>query len=260
MVYTWPMSWAAQRRLIILFSIGGFIVLVVGLFSYLKFHKAPSCTDGIQNQNETGIDCGGSCPYLCTADELPPTVLFTQAVPGIEGQSDAVALVENKNPDAAAKAVPYTITLYGAGRSLIQIAHGTLDLPPNSSMPVFLPGIVSGQQAVQAAFLTIDPSQVLWTKMSSDPRLLPQVSNTQLGGASSTPRVTATLADSSVRPLTNVRVIVLVRDGGGNVIGASQTIVPAISGQSQATATFTWNEPFPGTPVSIEVLPVIPLP
>ena len=21
----------------------------------------PSCTDGIQNQNETGVDCGGSC-------------------------------------------------------------------------------------------------------------------------------------------------------------------------------------------------------
>ena len=26
----------------------------------------PSCTDGIQNQGETGIDCGGPCPNPCT--------------------------------------------------------------------------------------------------------------------------------------------------------------------------------------------------
>ena len=28
----------------------------------------PSCFDGIQNQGETGIDCGGPCPYPCTCN------------------------------------------------------------------------------------------------------------------------------------------------------------------------------------------------
>src|SRR5690606_2026481 len=26
----------------------------------------PSCSDGIQNQGETGVDCGGPCPNPCT--------------------------------------------------------------------------------------------------------------------------------------------------------------------------------------------------
>lgn len=33
----------------------------------------PTCTDGIQNGNETGIDCGGSCPNACSAP--PPAAL-----------------------------------------------------------------------------------------------------------------------------------------------------------------------------------------
>jgi hypothetical protein len=29
----------------------------------------PTCSDGIQNQNEGGIDCGGPCPYSCNIEE-----------------------------------------------------------------------------------------------------------------------------------------------------------------------------------------------
>ena len=25
----------------------------------------PSCSDGVQNQKETGVDCGGECEYEC---------------------------------------------------------------------------------------------------------------------------------------------------------------------------------------------------
>ena len=31
---------------------------------------APTCSDGIQNQGETGVDCGGPCPAIC-----PPTII-----------------------------------------------------------------------------------------------------------------------------------------------------------------------------------------
>jgi Secretion system C-terminal sorting domain len=34
-------------------------------FILAKQGLAPSCTDGIQNGDETGIDCGGSCPNIC---------------------------------------------------------------------------------------------------------------------------------------------------------------------------------------------------
>lgn len=254
------MTWAGGRRLTI-FLILGAIALAFGVVVYIAtFYHTPTCTDGVQNGSEQGPDCGGSCPYLCSAAEEPPTVLFTSAIPNGGGRTDVVALVENKNPDAAAKAIPYTITLYGFGQNLIERVRGTIELPPGATVPVFVPGVASGQQAVENVFLTIDSSAIKWYALPSDPRTVPGVSNIVLGGSAAAPRITATLGNPDVVPMTGVKAIVLVRDASGNAVGASSTLVPSIPAQGSAAAIFAWNAPFPAPPVSIQVLPVIPLP
>ena len=113
---------------------------------------------------------------------------------------------------------------------------------------------------VTNAFLDMDASSIKWFTMTSDPRIVPGVSNTIQGGSVTMPRVDATLVNSSVSTLKNVQVVVLVRDARANVIAASGTVIPLLGAQSTATATFTWNTPFPGIPASIQVVPVIPLP
>ena len=103
------MSWATKRRFVILSIVGAFVIAFLAILSFTIFYKTPSCTDGIQNQGETGIDCGGPCPYLCTSQELPPTVLFTKTVSNGAGRTDVIASVENQNQTAAAIGVPYVI-------------------------------------------------------------------------------------------------------------------------------------------------------
>ncbi|HVM58852.1 MAG TPA: hypothetical protein VMT80_00780 [Candidatus Paceibacterota bacterium] len=253
------MPWAARRRLFILTIVGAVFLAFAAIVYIAFFYQVPSCTDGVQNQDEEGVDCGGSCPYLCVAQEDAPTVLYSKALLNGPGRTDVIALVENKNADAMAKDVPYTLTVFGADQTLIQQVTGTLDLPPGASVPVFVPGINSGSQTSATAFLSIDPSSVAWVK-GSDTRTLPRVSGTELTGSATAPRVTATLSNSSVNPLADVPVVVIVHAADGNVIGASRTVIPIIDGQGSATATFTWNSAFPEPPTSIEVIPVIPLP
>ena len=253
------MSWAARRRFFILLIIGLSIVAFLAILSVATFYRTPSCTDNVQNQGETGVDCGGPCAYLCTEQEQPPTVLFTQVLPN-GGGTDIIASVENKNTSAAARNVPYRVSLYSADRVLVQEISGTLDLPPGATVPVFLPGITSGKQTVVTAFLTIEASSPKWFALAADPRVVPLVSNTNQVGTANNPRIEAMLSNPSVTALTNVQAIVLVRDEGGTVIAASRTVVPLIPAQGQSMATFTWNVPFPGTPATIEVIPIIPLP
>ncbi|MHB8710646.1 MAG: hypothetical protein ACYC6X_03820 [Minisyncoccota bacterium] len=254
------MSWAARRRLIILLILGVIVAAILTIIFFMLFYKAPSCVDGIQNQGEDGIDCGGPCPFLCTALEQSPTVLFTKALTNSAGRTDVVASIENKNTDAAAKDVPYTVTLYGADQTIIQEVSGTLDLPPAATETVFIPGVVSGKQTVASAFLNIAPSAPRWFTMTTDPRVVPIVSNTTQSGSAKALRIDATLTNGSVAVLTDVQVIVLVRDAHDDVIAASQTVVPTIPAQGTATATFTWNSAFSTAPTSIEVDPIIPLP
>ncbi len=254
------MSWAARRRFFILLILGAVVVAFLAIISIATFYKAPSCSDGVQNQGETGIDCGGPCPYLCTAQEQPPTVLFTKALPNGAGRTDIIALVENKNADAAAQNIPYHLMLYGADQTLLGDIPGTLDLPPGATVPLYIPNVASGKQTVTNAFLEITASAPNWFLMASDPRIIPTVSNTTLGGSGTAPRIEATLTNRSVSVLTNVHAVVLVRGAGGNVIAASATVVPSIPAQGQATVLFTWNSAFPGVPLSIEVIPIVPLP
>lgn len=254
------MSWAARRRFIILLIVGAVAVAFLVTIFIAAFYKAPSCTDGANNGDEAGIDCGGSCPYLCTAQMQPPTVLFTKALENGVGRTDVIASVENKNANAAAKDIPYRITFYGMNQLLIQEITGTLDLSPGATTPIYVAGISSGKQKVVNAFLDIDPSSPRWFGMSADPRVVPIVSNTTQSGTSDAPRIDAVLSNPSVTPLTNVQIVVLVHGTSGDVIAASKTIVPMIPAQGKATATFTWNSAFSQTPTSIEVVPIIPLP
>jgi hypothetical protein len=254
------MTWAAERRLVVYLIVGAFLAVLAAIVFLAVFYDAPSCTDGVKNHGEEGIDCGGSCKYLCTMSVEPATVLFTQALDNGEGRLDVVALIENKNREAAAQDIPYTVTVYGYDQSLLQSVTGTFDLPPGATVPVFLPGIAAGQAAVGNAFLTIDPEKVQWYAQPRDPRIVPRVSHTALGGTASAPRVSATLSNPDVRPLSDVKVIVMIKDARGNAIAASQTIVPSIPAHGQSVARFAWNRGFIDTPVSIQVMPVIPLP
>lgn len=235
------------------------ILIVLGVLSYSTLHKAPSCVDNTQNQGESGIDCGGPCPYLCTEQEQAPVVRFTQARTNANGTTDVIAYVDNTNQGAYARNVAYSVSLYGADHTLgAPIQKGTLDLPPGASVPVFLPNISSGNKPIVSAFLTIDPSTIKW-QAGNDTRILPVVGSAMLGGTTASPRVTAVLNNPSAIALSNVKVILALFDTAGNVIDVSQTIVPSIPGQGSATATFTWNTPFASAPARVDVLPIIGL-
>lgn len=254
------MSWAARRRFLIIGTIVAVVLIVFAGALYLGFHHAPSCSDGIQNEGEQGIDCGGPCPYLCTALEQAPVVRFTQSLSTPEGLTDVIAYIDNPNQGAYARDVQYQLSLYAPDRTLAApIITGSIDLPSGATMPVFVPNISSGKSAVASAFLTIDPTIIKW-QAGADTRTLPQVQDSIIGGSKQSPRITATLDNPSAFAMSDVQVIVAVFDASGNVIDASQTIVPSIAGQGSAVATFSWNAPFPSTPARIDVLPVIGLP
>ena len=253
------MPWATKRRLFILLIIGSVAAAFLAVVLIATLYKSPTCGDSVQNQGETGIDCGGPCPYLCTADEQPPTVLFTQVLEH-DGRTDVIASIENKNAGVAARNVPYTIALYGVDHAPVRELSGTIDLPPAATVPVYLPAVMTGSTVVASAFLTIDSAAPKWFALPVDPRIIPAVSNLQQSGMASSPRIDAILTNASASMLSNVHVIVFVKDAEGTVIAASQTVVPIIAAQGQATANFTWNSAFSTSTASIEVVPIIPLP
>jgi hypothetical protein len=253
------MTWAGRRRFVVTAIGASLIVFVLALILVPVLYQTPSCFDRTQNQDEEGVDCGGSCSYLCTARVNEPIVRFTKAVFPTENRVDVIAYIDNPNSEAAARDVRYELTLYAADRTTLKMGGGTVDLPPGKSVPIFIPNFFSGAALSGArAFLTINGSQVRWVRSRAAP-LVPVVTGPLISGTVSAPRVTATVTNPRISPLSNVRLVAIVYDSQGTVIAASQTLIQSIAENASETATFTWARAFSGTPARIEVVPIADL-
>lgn len=52
----------------------------IGAYEYSGSALTPTCSDNIQNQNETGIDCGGVCPACSVVPPAPTTYNLTNFI------------------------------------------------------------------------------------------------------------------------------------------------------------------------------------
>ena len=157
------MNWAAKRRVIIVSILAAVVIAIIASVAIAIFYETPTCNDRKKNQDETGIDCGGSCARVCEAEALAPSTIFVRPVPSL-GRTDIIAYVENPNTDAAAKDVRFTIELYGADGTVAATRAGTVDLPPNTVVPIYLPSVYGGYIPVARAFLTFDPTSLRFSK------------------------------------------------------------------------------------------------
>ena len=250
------LDWAKRMRLMIVGGIGALVFLLVAGVAIAIFYKVPTCTDQKQNQDEEGIDCGGSCLRICTVQVASPVVLFARPL-SVSGRTDVIAYVQNPNKNAQAKNAPYSIELYGADAALITRVSGTVDIPAGETVPLFVRAVTKGS-VVARAFVTVPRDTIVWNKMEAK-YVMPEVRDASLSEGNG-PRLSAVLANNSFDPLLEVRAVGVVFDAEGNVIAASETLVPALKAQSSTPITFTWNEPYTSPSARFEVVPVIRLP
>lgn len=243
-------SWAENRRkLLITIGISGALALAV-LIAVPIIYDTPSCADGKQNQGEQGIDCGGACAYLCSAQVEEASVRFVRTL-AQSNRTDLIAYIDNPNRTAATRAT-YRAELFDASGAPLGIKEGTIDLPPQSTVPLFIPGILATERDVAQAFVELTDKGDSWFTFTKE-RIAPKISGTQIEQGE-TVKISAMVENPSYTAMRNVRLIATVFDAERNVIAASQTIVPVIQPQGSARAVFTWNESFDAVPTRVEVL------
>lgn len=111
-----------------------FIVVVVvgGIWLLVKPPKA-TCFDGIRNQGEKGIDCGGPCG-LCPEDiRKPLEILLEDFIPTIDDNYDLMAEIKNPNKDWGIESVGYRFNLYDRNEELIGFKEGSIYVLPQET-------------------------------------------------------------------------------------------------------------------------------
>lgn len=251
------MSWASRRQFIIVSLIVAVVVALFVAVAIAIFYDTPSCMDRKQNQDETGVDCGGACARVCAAEAIAPSATFTRVLIQQQGRVDVISYIENPNRTVAVPNARYTIELYDAKGVVLARKEGSIDLPPASTVPVYVPSMYGATLTGARAFLTFDPASLVFVKYT-DRRIVPRYNN-DAAVTGVAPRITASFSNPSAQLVRDVPVIATVFDAAGNAIAATQTLLSELPPQGTAQVFFVWNEPFSATPARIDVVPVVPL-
>jgi len=249
------MSWASRRQSLYFLGFIVVLLLLIGVPAFFILYHPPTCSDGIQNGKEEGVDCGGTCSLVCSFQAAPPIIHWSRVFPVIPGVYTTLALVENPNVSYQALNVPYTFKLRDASNVLVAERHGTVTLLPKKQIPIFITGIQTGERVpVRAEFDWNGP--IVWA--TGEQHALPlEVRDRQADNADTQPRVTATLVNTGVVGIQHIAVIAILFDSDENALHASRTVVEHIGAGEQIPLIFTWPEPF-AKPVSrIEIIPMI---
>jgi hypothetical protein len=249
------LTWAGRRQAYILGGAAAAALLLIAGIAFAVVYEAPSCADGKQNQDEAGVDCGGSCAYLCPAGLMEPRVTYVRALSGAGGRTDVVASIENRNRTAEAKDASYRVEVFDAAGALLGAKEGTLDLPAYGSTPLFLAGVVPGVGTAPRAYVSF--GEVRFRTARAEETL--KVSGVEIVPGER-PRVRATVSNGAASAAYERALVATVFAADGSVIAASRTVLRQVPAFGTSEAVFTWAEAFPESAVRAEValVPLLP--
>lgn len=239
-----------MTRLVKQLLFGGiYFAIFVGLAwaGYRLFVPAPTCTDGIQNGREEGVDCGAlACGLLCPAPVVPLENKPVLLIQNSDSSWDAVAHIENPNGAYGARRVDYTVIVRdGSGVQLAVRRGNTYVNPAQPRYLIFPLGKLTA--APVTAELQFDPAAVQWAALSVD-----SAGSVEFGirgdalEADGVLRYQASVTNRSRFDFNEVDVAVLLYDVSGKLVGAGSTIVRTLRASETRDFVVDWPFAVPG--------------
>jgi hypothetical protein len=235
-------AWAAKRKLAV-FGIFSFIILIVVLWVVYSFQGEESCFDKEQNQDEEGIDCGGSFCAPCEASIKDLTLLWSRFFVIKDGVATVAAFFENSNQFLRSSEFTYSIKLYDKENILIAVRENTTYIEPSSRFVIFEPNIETGARVAGHAIVEI--RSVKWDV--GRPRVLQiVVENKDLLLDDFPSRLEIRVHNESGLTYNNVEAVAVLFGANEDVRGVSRTIIESFGIDESRNLVFTWPDKVEG--------------
>jgi len=210
------------------FVFGLIFLIIIGLLGwgiYNVFIKsAPSCTNGIQDQGETGIDCGGPC-ISCELKTLKPIQIdqgWPKAFRATDTASGVVAEIYNPNPEWAAKSFDYQLNLKDQFGNVLKTINDTSFIYGGELKYIIEPRVEIPIGKITSSEILIANPQ--WVSISDYPKPDVEVQGTKTD-KTETLFVSGKIVNRSEIDFLTAVAYALVYNKNGDLIAASKTIV-----------------------------------
>lgn len=206
------------------------ILAGIGYLFYLGALKpAPSCFDQIQNQGETGVDCGGPCSNICLSGNFVQPNLAGQAKLFIlpNGLTEALFLAQNPNQDFAIKDFVYEFTIKDASGATVKTVSDHSFIYAAESKYIITPAVYTGSTTPTGA--DFYATSAIWIKNGdfSAPKL--EIQSKNISESSSSITITGRLINRDTTAFPSVFLIAVFSNNFGEQIGVGQTTLENIA-------------------------------
>ena len=247
-------SWSQRRKRLYGSVIWLVVIGAIGIPAFYFFYKPATCNDGIQNGNEQGVDCGGSCERLCPSAFLAPQIAWTRMQNVAPGLYNVAAYIVNPNTSAVALSVPYHVVIYDNQGIEITEYTGTVTLPPHRNTLAFSPAVKIGERTPSKALFEFTEAPN-W-QSAKDPLSSITIGKKTYSEDDTGSSLTVAINNTGINQIGKTDVYAILYDKDGNALGFSKTILDSIPAYGSVVAPFTWPTSQNGAVISIEVLPV----
>lgn len=205
----------------------GIFAGLVSAFYFYFLRPAPTCFDGQQNQNETGVDCGGVCESCELKQIRPLRVNWVEYFRITPTAISLVAEVANPNTKLASPSLAYEFNVYGPFGLKLKTIPGQSFIYAGEIKNILTTTELDARDISRVDIVFQDPDWVLEENfpkpMVSYRGLKTEVSDSQV-------TVSGLLVNGQTADIATVKIIALLFDGFNKFLGVAQTTLNNLRG------------------------------
>lgn len=227
------------------------VTFLIAFFLIFKvFYQKPTCFDGIKNQNEIDVDCGGVCAKICESTIVPLEIRWSRAFQIKDKRYSVLSYVENNN--LAEGIAEYSFGIYDEQNILIRSFEGKSFFPAHRPFAFFMGNIDVGERKPGRVIFKL--KNVSWNKTiySNDIINIKEISKEK--DSTGAPRISAYLLNNGDLGLDNVVSVAVLYNALGDAVGALKVPVGEIKAGESKKVFFSWPNPLRDSIDRVEIL------
>ena len=244
----------AKRKRIIISSVYLAILFLIIWGIYARFRHVPTCSDGIKNQREEGVDCGDVCQKSCGVAAQKLVVGQMGVVPsGLSGKYDFYVQITNPNATFGDKNFYYTLNFKNSDGAVIAARKGSSYILPGENKYVIESNIDSATVPASFDFAINSSDWVEFNEYYEKPDL--QIVNknyNEVSGGVGFSEASGLLKNKSAYDFDLIKVEIILKDNDGKILALNSTQMKTVAADEQRDFRVSWPNRFPGTVGNME--------